>query len=210
MRLLYTPIKDYVHTVEAVVNYAGLRDRVELVPTRPFDDARARLAINPIGKVPTLVLDDGRYLAGGPVIYEYLDSLHSRRRLYPSRGPRRFEVLRQAWLADALFDQFVLLVIEGWLEQPRPRPDFVARTWAKITAMLDRLERDAAEFGPLCIAQARCVGALAFLDLKLPKVGSQLPAVDPAYDWRHGRPALASWYHRASKRGLFNQPLMPA
>ena len=37
MKLLYTPIRGYVHTVEAVINYAGLRERVEPVATRPFD-----------------------------------------------------------------------------------------------------------------------------------------------------------------------------
>lgn len=34
MRLLYTPIKDYVHTVEAVIAYTGLADRIKPVPTR--------------------------------------------------------------------------------------------------------------------------------------------------------------------------------
>jgi hypothetical protein len=66
MKLLYTPIKGYVHTVEAVINYAGLRDRVEPVATRPFDADTPLPSVNPIGKVPTLLLDSGEYLAGGP------------------------------------------------------------------------------------------------------------------------------------------------
>ncbi|MCS6947147.1 MAG: glutathione S-transferase N-terminal domain-containing protein, partial [Steroidobacteraceae bacterium] len=100
----YTPIAGYVHTVEAVINYAGLRSRITPVPTRPFDPDTPLSRVNPLGKVPTLVLDDGDYLAGGPVIYEYLDSLHRRRKLHPPRGAARFRALRQAWMADGLFD----------------------------------------------------------------------------------------------------------
>ncbi|NBP09063.1 MAG: hypothetical protein EBU76_11465, partial [Gammaproteobacteria bacterium] len=88
MKLLYTPIKGYVHTVEAVLNYTGLREAVLPVATKPFEADNPLVGINPLGKVPTLVLDSGEYLAGGPVIYEYLDSLHRRRRLFPAKGPQ--------------------------------------------------------------------------------------------------------------------------
>ena len=39
MKLLYTPIKGYTHTVEAVIAHAGLAPRIEAVATRPFDPA---------------------------------------------------------------------------------------------------------------------------------------------------------------------------
>ena len=54
MKLLYTPIAGYVHTVEAVIHYAALQDQIELIPTRPFDSGTALQKINPLGKVPTL------------------------------------------------------------------------------------------------------------------------------------------------------------
>lgn len=208
MRLLYTPIQGYVHTVEAVINYAGLRDRIEPVPTRPFDAATPLPAVNPLGKVPTLVLDDGEYLAGGPVIYEYLDSLHGRRRLYPARGPRRWRVLRQAWMADGLFDTFVLLVIESWVPRAEQRPQYVARCWGKIAGILDQLERDAPGFGPLDIGQVRAVGALQFLLLKLPTVLPACTGLPTEFDPWHGRPRLADWYATCSRRKMFHAPLM--
>ncbi len=208
MRLLYTPIQGYVHTVEAVINYAGLRERVEPVPTRPFDAGTPLASVNPLGKVPTLMLDSGEYLAGGPVIYEYLDSLHARRRLYPSRGPRRWTVLRQAWMADGLFDSFVLLIIESWLPAAQQRPDYIQRCWGKVTAILDQLERDAPGYGPLDIAQVRSVGALQFLLLKLPNVLPALVGLPPQFDPWRGRPQLAAWYARAARRPIFHQPLI--
>jgi len=65
MKLYYTPIKGYVHTVEAVIRYAGLEAAVELVPTKPFDADTPLAVINPMGKVPTLVSTPGNISPGG-------------------------------------------------------------------------------------------------------------------------------------------------
>jgi glutathione S-transferase len=209
VQLLYTPIAGYVHTVEAVINYAGLRGRVEPVRMKPFEADTPLPVVNPVGKVPTLVLDDGEALYGGPVIYEYLDTLHDRPPLHPRAGRERFAVLRRAWMADALFDQFVLLVVEGWLYGDRIREDHVRRTWGKVLAILDRMESEAQGQGPLDIAQVRAVGALSFIDLKMSQVGGQLPGLDPGCDWREGRPALAAWFTRVSTDAIFREPLLP-
>lgn len=208
MKLLYTPIRGYVHTVEAVINYAGLRDRVQPVPTRPFEDDAALQAVNPLGKVPVLVLESGEYLAGGPVIYEYLDSLHRRRRLFPAKGPQRWTTLRQAWMADGLFDTFVLIVIESWLPPERQRPEYLQRCWGKVVAMLDQMERDVPGYGRLDIAQLRTVGALQFLRLKMRQVGSAAVGLDPAYEPLAGRPQLERWYRGMSRRKIFRDPLL--
>jgi glutathione S-transferase len=210
MQLLYTPIAGYVHTVEALINYAGLRDRIEPVATKPFDATTPLPAVNPIGKVPTLVLDDGEALYGGPVIYEYLDSLHQRPPLFPPMGRQRYTVLRRAWLADALFDTFVQLIIEGWLYPDRIRQEHVDRCWNKLQAMLDQMETDCRMHDTLDIAQLRGVGALSFIDLKMAQVGEQLAGLDPSYDWRTGRPRLAGWYVALSAEPLFREPLLPA
>lgn len=207
MRLLYTPIAGYVHTVEAVVNYAGLRQRIQPVPTKPFEPDTDLLQVNPIGKVPTLILDDGEYLAGGPVIYEYLDTLHGRPRLYPQSGRARFTVLRQAWMADVLFDQFVLLIVEGWIDPPLQRPEYVRRCWRKVVGILDRMEVDSLQYSGADIAQFRGVGALTFLDLKIQQVGGQVSGIDPHFDWRAGRPRLTAWYEALSRDPVFSTPL---
>jgi glutathione S-transferase len=208
MKLLYTPIKGYVHTVETVINYAGLRERIEPVPTRPFDPESALPAINPLGKVPTLVLDTGEYLAGGPVIYEYLDSLHRRRRLYPAKGPQRWTTLRQAWMADGLFDTFVLLVIESWLPKEQQRPAYIQRCWAKVVGILDQMEQDVPGYARLDIGQMRTVGALQFLRLKMPSVGANATGLDSRYDFTVGRPRLAAWFKPMTRKKIFRDPLI--
>jgi len=207
MKLLYTPIKGYVHTVEAVLNYAGLREAVEPVATKPFEALNPLVGINPLGKVPTLLLDSGEYLAGGPVIYEYLDSLHRRRRLFPAKGPQRWTTLRQGWMADGLFDTFVLLIIESWRPKDQQRADYIERCMAKIIAMLDQMERDVPGYGRLDIGQMRTVGALQFVRLKMAQVGQAAIGLDATFDPLANRPALATWYKPLSRKKLFREPL---
>jgi len=208
MKLLYTPIKGYVHTVEAVLNYAGLREAVEPVATKPFEALNPLVGINPLGKVPTLLLDSGEYLAGGPVIYEYLDSLHRRRRLFPAKGPQRWTTLRQGWMADGLFDTFVLLIIESWRPKDQQRADYIERCMAKIIAMLDQMERDVPGYGRLDIGQMRTVGALQFVRLKMAQVGQAAIGLDATFDPLANRPALATWYKPLSRKKLFREPLI--
>lgn len=208
MKLYYTPIKGYVHTVEAVIHYAGLESQIELVPTKPFDADTPLATNNPLGKVPTLVLDTGEYLAGGPVIYEYLDSLHRRRRLFPAKGPQRWRTLRQAWMADGLFDTFVLLIIESWLPQTEQRPAYIARSVGKIVAVLDQLERDVPGYDRLDIGQMRSVGALQFLRLKWATTAKALVGIDSAFDIFTNRPQLAAWFVPMARKKIFRQPLL--
>jgi glutathione S-transferase len=143
------------------------------------------------------------------VNYEYLDSLHRRRRLYPARGPRRWTTLRQAWMADGLFDTFVLIVIESWLPREQQRPEYVRRCWSKVIAMLDQIERDVPGYGRLDIGQVRTIGALQFLQLKMAQVGAAAVCLDPAYDPFAGRPRTAAWFRAVSGATIFREPLIP-
>ena len=73
MKLYYTPIKGYVHTVEAVIRYAGLESQIELVPTKPFDAETPLAPINPqeSGNPARYASDRSRYgdpLAADPAM----------------------------------------------------------------------------------------------------------------------------------------------
>jgi len=60
--------------------------------------------INPLGKIPALVLDDGSALFDSPVICEYLDSQHRGRKFLPRKGRERWVALRLQAMADGLLD----------------------------------------------------------------------------------------------------------
>lgn len=63
---------------------------------------------NPLGKIPTLVLDDGTSLYDSRVIAEYLDGLHSGSKLFPAEPEMRFRQLRWLALADGMTDILLL------------------------------------------------------------------------------------------------------
>jgi hypothetical protein len=116
--------------------------------------------------------------------------------------------LTQAWMADGLFDTFVLLVIESWLPREQQRPQYIQRCFTKVVAMLDRLERDVPGYERLDIAQFRAVGAVQFVRLKSPLIFPALVGVDASFDPLVGRPALSAWIKSTARRKMFREPLI--
>ena len=78
MRLIVTKPSPYARKARAAVLELGLDGRVEIVevPARPPNEPKPDLeALNPLGKVPSLILDDGRLIADSPVIVAFLNDL---------------------------------------------------------------------------------------------------------------------------------------
>lgn len=177
-----------------VAHETGLADRIERVrtvvaPTKPNPEV---MALNPLNKLPTLVLDDGRALYDSRVIAEYLDGLHSGPKLFPAEPVQRIEALRLQALGDGILD-FLLL---GLSERARPAeqrsPDLEAALALKFRTAFDALEQEAAAGrldGPLTIGQLALVAVGGYADFRY-----------AANDWRRGRPRLAGWHARHAER----------
>ena len=65
---------------------------------------RELMRVNPLGKIPTLELEDGSVLYDSPVICEYLDTLHDGPKLFPAAWPERGVALRRLALGDGMLD----------------------------------------------------------------------------------------------------------
>ena len=187
MKLFYTPLAGYIHRVQVVAIEAGLYDDLELVPTVPWEDPEALIAANPLGKVPTLVRHDGVPMFGGPVIYEYLDSLHDGPKMYPPQGEARWKALRLFGLGEGIFDINDLRVVELRRPPEEQSPAVIARYERAVRRGLDRLEDEAADFAGFHIGLISIAGALMWFDWLRETRGNQ-------DDWRTGRPALRDWY----------------
>jgi glutathione S-transferase len=196
MKLFYSPLTSHVHKVQVVAIEAGIYERIERVPTRPFERDPALVAVNPLSKVPTLVRDDGVVLYGGPVIYEYLDSLHDGPKMFPPAGEARLTALRQMALGDGLFDITTLWASEILRPDGEKSATVIARHAATIERCLDALENEAPAFAGFTIGHICIAGALGYLE-------RQLTQGRLAEDWRGTRPALATWYAEITKRPSF-------
>lgn len=111
-------------------------------PWSVFADAEKISTINPLGRVPVLVLETGFALTDSHAILDYLDSLVAQP-LYPRTEPQRHQVMKVAALATGLADKAVGLVYERSMHQP-PSALWERRCTDQITAVLRCLEADRA------------------------------------------------------------------
>src|SRR5207249_11682205 len=79
----------------------------------PWKPQAAAARVNPLGKVPVLVLDDGTALFDSRVIVEFLDNASPLGRLLPAENRERIEVRRWEALADGVLEAGVLARLEN-------------------------------------------------------------------------------------------------
>ena len=154
-------------------------------------------AINPLGKVPVLVLDNGEALYDSPVICAYVDAQHGGPKLIPAAGPERWRVLRLEALGDGLAEAVVALAQEGAKAQEQQSPRVIERQGAKVSAALGVLEAEAGGFrDPPSMGEIAAACALGYMDYRAVAAG-----------WRDRHPALAAWYAEIGARPSFAQTL---
>ena len=157
----------------------GLSDRVDFLDAA--DEALLQ-SQNPLGKIPALILEDGRALFDSKVIVEYLDSVAGGGKIIPKDGDARFEALRLAALADGIIEASLLVIYERRYRPDRePYAPWVDFQKGKIRRGLAALEAAPPPVAPVTVTQIGIACALEYLDFRR------------QYDWRPEFPALVSW-----------------
>lgn len=110
-------------------------------PWSVFADAQKVMALNPLGRVPILILDDGEVLSDSAAILDHLDDLARDGALMPRTGPDRRAALRVMTLAAGLAERGVALFYERHLAED-PGPVLTRRLEERISATLAALEAD--------------------------------------------------------------------
>jgi glutathione S-transferase len=102
---------------------------------------------NPLGRVPTLVLDDGEVLAESSAILDWIDEhVGPERALLPRSGPDRRRALQIMAIATGAADKGVAQLYEGAFRPPSMRHEpWVARCRTQMEAALAALDRVCAE-----------------------------------------------------------------
>ena len=188
MKLFHAPASPFARKVMVCAIARGIEDQITLVPARGED--ADLVPLNPLGKIPCLVTDDGIALYDSRVICEFLDSVGDVIPLFPDHG-LRMRALRFQALADGISDAAVLR--RG--EQSRPaeaaRAGVIAVQRQQIVRSLGVLDADVPA-NHLDIGSIAVVCALGYLDLRFPD--------EP---WRVHHPALAAWYEAMVQRPCF-------
>jgi len=200
MKLYWSPRSPFVRKVMVFAHETGLASRIETVKTLVSSTAANRelMRVNPLGKIPTLVTDDGKVLFDSYVICDYLDGLHAGAKLIPQASDQRSQALRWHALGDNLLDNLVPWRGELMRPEPQQSPETLAAYEAKTRASVDFLEGEAAALGGIAVGIGHvAVGvALGYLDFRFPDLG-----------WRDGHPQLADWHASFAQRPSFRNTM---
>lgn len=191
MKLIFSPASPFVRKVRAIAHELGLQNDITLHPVKTTalstaDDARAA---NPLGKIPALVLDNGKTLFDSRVICRFLNE-KANGEMYP--GDNLYDVLTLEALADGIMESAVTIVYETRLRPAEKQSsEWMDAQWLKITSALDSLDLNMppAMQGSVNMAQIAVACALSYLDFR-----------HDDRNWRSTRPTLAAWYKSICER----------
>lgn len=111
---------------------------------RDFERIRA---YNPLGRAPTLVLDDGEVLTESAAMLDHLDDLVGpQRALMPAHGAPRRQAQRLIALANGAIDKAILIVLERIFREPAMRSEaWLSRCRTQVEGALQALDAACAE-----------------------------------------------------------------
>ena len=193
MKLIGSNTSPYVRKARLVLLEKSLPHDYVVDP--PSDPNSEVYRVNPLGRIPALILVDGECIFDSVVITEYADSLNDSPILIPRNDAlARMRVRRWEAAADGIMDSAIVVRNEVL----RPQETQLAATLALHNAAISHtLQHIAAQLGTrdwcegdtLTLADLALVSALAYLDLR-----------QPERDWRGEHPNLAAWFQRMSAR----------
>ncbi len=204
MKLMGSLTSPYVRKVRIVMAEKKLDYQLELEDVWGND---AILALNPLGKVPCLVLEGRETVFDSRVIVEYLDSRSPVGRLIPEPNRERTEVKTWEALADGVLDAAILARLEAtW-----PGREAQQRSSAWIARQLSRVHAALASMSTTLGERAWCCGThLSLADIA---VGCALGYLDfrfPDIAWRAAHPNLARLFDKLAVRQSFIDTAPPA
>ena len=197
MKLLASPASPYTRKVRIVLAEKRIDCDIEQVDVQPVENPVN--GHNPLGKIPTLVLDDGTPLYDSRVIVEFLDSVSPISRLIPDDLRNRVAVRRWEALADGVLDAGLLVRHELLRAKPERSRAWLDRQLARMRRSLAHMADELGErafchgerYSLADIAVGCCMGWLGFR-----KPGE--------VDWLADYPSLAEHYRRLMERPAFS------
>jgi len=204
MKLLASLASPYTRKVRVVLAEKKIECELELVDVQPAENPVN--SHNPLGKVPTLVLDDGTPLFDSRVIVEFLDARSPINRLIPDETRERVAVRRWEALADGVLDAGLLVRYEALRPKAERSQGWVDKQVARMHRGMALIAKDVEgrtwchgdRYSLADIAVGCCMGWLAFR-----KPGD--------VSWDQEYPGVERHYRKLMERAAFadSVPVVP-
>ena len=182
-KLLYASASPYSAKVRMAAHYAGIP--VDAVAVDAGAEPEALVSANPLGKIPTLITDDGKTVFDSRVITQYLNRV-SGNMLFPRNAEKRLEAERLEALADGIADALLAHVYERRMRPAEKiHEPWLERQWRKVTRALDSIEAAPPRIGTkLNTGHIALAATLGYLNLRFEG------------QWEEGHPKLKRWLKR--------------
>ena len=203
MKLHHAAASPFVRTVMITAHELGVADQIELIDpgiVLPIERHEGVTSDNPLGRIPTLITDDGDAMYDSRVICEYLDDI-AQGSVFPANHKERFRALTLLALAQGVCDTAVNLRYETFLRPKEKQWDnWIERQEHRILDVLNDLELNwLQDLKSLTIGTIGTAAMLGYLDFRFDDMG-----------WRTGRPGLENFYEQFSARPSMHATAIPA
>jgi len=193
MKLFFTPTSPYARKIRILLREKGMHCE-ELQPS--LNDATLS-AINPLGKVPTLVADDQAVMFDSVVISDYLELVQPEPRMIPVDRWERVVVRKWEAISDGICDVLVTVVLE--VRRPNDKQDesLIVRGEQKIVTALKHLDAEMvghtfALGNSFTLADAALIAAIGYVKLRRPQLLNGLSSVRAYVDKHFERASVVS------------------
>ena len=203
MKIIGSLTSPYVRKVRIVFLEKKLEAALEI--ENVWDTKTKIGSLNPLGKVPCLILDDGEAIYDSRVIVEYVDTLSPVGKLIPVESRERAIVKTWEALADGIMDAGILARLEAtWRPAEQQSQAWIERQMGKVEAALSQMSQELGENAwchgnQMTLADIAVGCALAWLSFRFPKL-----------EWQTKYVNLDGLYQKLMQRSSFIETPPPA
>jgi glutathione S-transferase len=194
MKLYITPGSPYARMARIVVLEKGLESRVETIIAKTRTADSPYYAVNPSGRVPYLVRDDGVGMEESALICDYLDQLDGKPKFGLPAGKDAWEARRLEALARSMMDGLQVWLREILRPENERSPGVIRHEAERARRMAGAWERE--------IDRPLMRGALNMVQITL-ACALGVEARNPDFHWRARQPKLAAWFDAIAARPSF-------
>ena len=193
MKLFFTPTSPYARKIRILLREKGMHCE-EVQPS--LNDATLS-ALNPLGKVPTLVADDQAVMFDSVVISDYLELVQPEPRMIPVDRWERVVVRKWEAISDGICDVLVTVVLEQRRPNDKQDESLIVRGDQKIVTSLKHLDAEIAGHtfalgNSFTLADAALIAAMGYVKLRRPQLLNGLSSVQGYSDKHFERASVVS------------------